>query len=192
MKWMAWPSGMAMQAKTMKLAKNEKAKCGSHPMNNRSADARRSRRLRAHLTLFHSCQFHCLRLHRHSARPRHPLHPIRTPVVAIEGPSRWFPSVFCFHRLARGVPVRGLLQNMLSRASKSDLTGWWIASMSLAFPTSPTWAFPIGATILASIAGFFLRLDLGARPARFSPPHWSMPRWTSLALPFPNALVHIS
>ncbi len=51
---------------------------------------------------------------------------------------------------------RGLLQNMLSRASKSDLTGWWIASIvfGLSHITNmgfPNWRY----VILASIAGFF-------------------------------------
>src|SRR5882762_9411239 len=51
---------------------------------------------------------------------------------------------------------RGLLQNMLARASKSDLTGWWIASIvfGLSHITNmgfPNWRY----VILASIAGFF-------------------------------------
>src|SRR5260370_22979073 len=40
---------------------------------------------------------------------------------------------------------RGLLQNMPALASKSERTGWWIASIVFAFRTSPTWAFPTGA-----------------------------------------------
>jgi uncharacterized protein len=51
---------------------------------------------------------------------------------------------------------RGLLQNMLSRASGSDLAGWWTASVlfGLSHITNngfPNWRY----VILASIAGFF-------------------------------------
>jgi membrane protease YdiL (CAAX protease family) len=51
---------------------------------------------------------------------------------------------------------RGLLQNILSRASNSDLAGWWTASIlfGLSHITNmgfPNWRY----VILASIAGFF-------------------------------------
>src|SRR5260370_18867228 len=51
---------------------------------------------------------------------------------------------------------RGLLQNMLSRASKSDLTGWWTASILFGFSHIPNNYFPNWRyVVLASIAGFF-------------------------------------
>lgn len=51
---------------------------------------------------------------------------------------------------------RGLLQNMLSRASKSDLTGWWIASVLFGFSHITNMYFPNWRYVaLASIAGFF-------------------------------------
>jgi membrane protease YdiL (CAAX protease family) len=51
---------------------------------------------------------------------------------------------------------RGLLQNMLSRASKSDLTGWWTASVLFGFSHITNGGFPNWRyVILASIAGFF-------------------------------------
>jgi uncharacterized protein len=51
---------------------------------------------------------------------------------------------------------RGLLQNMLSRACKSDLAGWWTASILFGFSHItnnyfPNWRY----VVLASIAGFF-------------------------------------
>jgi uncharacterized protein len=51
---------------------------------------------------------------------------------------------------------RGLLQNMLARVTKSDVAGWWIASLvfGLSHITNmgfPNWRY----VILASIAGFF-------------------------------------
>jgi membrane protease YdiL (CAAX protease family) len=51
---------------------------------------------------------------------------------------------------------RGLLQNMLSRASKSDLAGWWTASVLFGFSHITNGGFPNWRyVILASIAGFF-------------------------------------
>jgi membrane protease YdiL (CAAX protease family) len=51
---------------------------------------------------------------------------------------------------------RGLLQNMLSRASKSDLAGWWTASLLFGFSHITNGGFPNWRyVILASIAGFF-------------------------------------
>ena len=51
---------------------------------------------------------------------------------------------------------RGLLQNMLSRASKSDLAGWWTASVLFGFSHITNLGFPNWRyVILASIAGLF-------------------------------------
>lgn len=51
---------------------------------------------------------------------------------------------------------RGLLQNMLSRVSKSDLAGWWTASILFGFSHITNLGFPNWRyVILASIAGFF-------------------------------------
>jgi membrane protease YdiL (CAAX protease family) len=51
---------------------------------------------------------------------------------------------------------RGLLQNMLSRASKSDLAGWWTASVLFGFSHITNLGFPNWRyVILASIAGIF-------------------------------------
>jgi membrane protease YdiL (CAAX protease family) len=51
---------------------------------------------------------------------------------------------------------RGLLQNMLSRSSKSDLAGWWTASVLFGFSHITNLGFPNWRyVILASIAGLF-------------------------------------
>ena len=51
---------------------------------------------------------------------------------------------------------RGLLQNMLSRASHSDLAGWWTASILFGFSHITNMGFPNWRyVVLASIAGFF-------------------------------------
>jgi CAAX protease family protein len=51
---------------------------------------------------------------------------------------------------------RGLLQNMLSRASKSDLAGWWTASVLFGFSHITNLGFPNWRyVILATIAGIF-------------------------------------
>jgi membrane protease YdiL (CAAX protease family) len=51
---------------------------------------------------------------------------------------------------------RGLLQNMLSRSSKSDLAGWWTASVLFGFSHITNMGFPNWRyVILASIAGIF-------------------------------------
>jgi membrane protease YdiL (CAAX protease family) len=51
---------------------------------------------------------------------------------------------------------RGLLQNMLSRASNSDLAGWWTASIVFGFSHITNMGFPNWRyVLLASIAGFF-------------------------------------
>jgi uncharacterized protein len=51
---------------------------------------------------------------------------------------------------------RGLLQNMLSRASKSDLAGWWMASILFGFAHITNMGFPNWKyVLLASVAGIF-------------------------------------
>lgn len=51
---------------------------------------------------------------------------------------------------------RGLLQNLLSRASNSDLAGWWTASILFGFSHITNLGFPNWRyVLLASIAGFF-------------------------------------
>jgi hypothetical protein len=51
---------------------------------------------------------------------------------------------------------RGLLQNLLSRSSKSDLAGWWTASVLFGFSHITNMGFPNWRyVILASIAGLF-------------------------------------
>jgi uncharacterized protein len=51
---------------------------------------------------------------------------------------------------------RGLLQNMLARASKNELAGWWTASVLFGFSHITNGGFPNWRyVILASIAGFF-------------------------------------
>jgi membrane protease YdiL (CAAX protease family) len=51
---------------------------------------------------------------------------------------------------------RGVLQNMLARAFKSDLAGWWLASILFGFSHITNMGFPNWRyVLLASIAGFF-------------------------------------
>jgi uncharacterized protein len=51
---------------------------------------------------------------------------------------------------------RGLLQNFLSKASKSDLAGWWTASVLFGFSHITNMGFPNWRyVILASLAGLF-------------------------------------
>ncbi len=51
---------------------------------------------------------------------------------------------------------RGILQNMLSRACKSDLAGWWTASVLFGFSHITNMGFPNWRyVILASLAGIF-------------------------------------
>jgi membrane protease YdiL (CAAX protease family) len=69
---------------------------------------------------------------------------------------------------------RGLLQNMLSRSSKSDLAGWWTASVLFGFSHITNFGFPNWRyVILASIAGLFYG--------------WTWRRTNSI---FASALVH--
>jgi uncharacterized protein len=65
-------------------------------------------------------------------------------------------GIFFFTAWPEELLFRGLLQNMLSRASNSELTGWWTASIlfGLSHLTNmgfPNWRY----VILASVAGFF-------------------------------------
>ena len=71
---------------------------------------------------------------------------------------------------------RGLLQNMLARASKSDLAGWWTASILFGFSHITNRGFPNWRyVLLASIAGFFYG--------------WT---WRKTGSIFASALVHAS
>jgi len=65
-------------------------------------------------------------------------------------------AIFFFTAWPEELLFRGLLQNMLSRACKSDLAGWWTASIVFGFSHItnngfPNWRY----VLLASIAGFF-------------------------------------
>lgn len=65
-------------------------------------------------------------------------------------------AIFFFTAWPEEFLFRGLLQNMLSRVSKSDLAGWWTASVifGLSHVTNggfPNWRY----VVLASIAGLF-------------------------------------
>jgi membrane protease YdiL (CAAX protease family) len=65
-------------------------------------------------------------------------------------------GIFFFTAWPEEFLFRGLLQNMLSRASKSDLAGWWTASVLFGFSHISNMGFPNWRyVILASIAGIF-------------------------------------
>jgi membrane protease YdiL (CAAX protease family) len=65
-------------------------------------------------------------------------------------------AIFFFTAWPEEFLFRGLLQNMLSRASKSDFAGWWTASLIFGFSHITNQGFPNWRyVILASIAGFF-------------------------------------
>jgi hypothetical protein len=69
---------------------------------------------------------------------------------------------------------RGLLQNLLSRASKSDLAGWWTASVLFGFSHITNLGFPNWRyVVLATIAGIFYG--------------WT---WSKTGSIFASALVH--
>jgi CAAX protease family protein len=64
--------------------------------------------------------------------------------------------IFFFTAWPEEFLFRGLLQNLLSQASKSDLAGWWTASILFGFAHITNLGFPNWRyVILASIAGFF-------------------------------------
>lgn len=65
-------------------------------------------------------------------------------------------TIFLFTAWPEELMFRGLLQNFLARATKSDLAGWWVASMifGLSHITNggfPNWRY----VILAALAGMF-------------------------------------
>ncbi len=65
-------------------------------------------------------------------------------------------GIFFFTAWPEELLFRGLLQNMLSRASNSDLAGWWTASILFGFSHITNMGFPNWRyVVLASIAGFF-------------------------------------
>lgn len=65
-------------------------------------------------------------------------------------------GIFFFTAWPEELLFRGLLQNILSRASKSDLAGWWTASVLFGFSHITNLGFPNWRyVILASIAGIF-------------------------------------
>ncbi|MGC1616157.1 MAG: type II CAAX endopeptidase family protein [Candidatus Acidiferrum sp.] len=65
-------------------------------------------------------------------------------------------GIFFFTAWPEEFLFRGLLQNVLSRASKSDLAGWWTASVLFGFSHITNLGFPNWRyVILASIAGIF-------------------------------------
>jgi uncharacterized protein len=65
-------------------------------------------------------------------------------------------GIFFFTAWPEEFLFRGLLQNMLSRASKNDLAGWWTASILFGFSHITNMGFPNWRyVVLASIAGIF-------------------------------------
>src|SRR6476646_7848787 len=65
-------------------------------------------------------------------------------------------GIFFFTAWPEEFLFRGLLQNMLARSSKSDLAGWWTASVLFGFSHITNMGFPNWRyVILASISGIF-------------------------------------
>jgi membrane protease YdiL (CAAX protease family) len=65
-------------------------------------------------------------------------------------------AILCFTAWPEEFLFRGLLQNMLARSTKSDLAGWWTASVLFGFSHITNMGFPNWRyVILASIAGLF-------------------------------------
>ena len=65
-------------------------------------------------------------------------------------------AIFMFTAWPEELLFRGLLQNFLSRASKSEMAGWWTASVLFGFSHITNGGFPNWRyVILASIAGLF-------------------------------------
>jgi membrane protease YdiL (CAAX protease family) len=65
-------------------------------------------------------------------------------------------AILCFTAWPEEFLFRGLLQNMLARSCKSDLAGWWTASVVFGFSHITNMGFPNWRyVILASIAGLF-------------------------------------
>ena len=109
--------------------------------------------------------------------------PLGTGMHFIQFAPRWhawpslpflFVAILFFTAWPEEFLFRGLLQNMLSRSSKSDLAGWLIASVLFGFSHITNMGFPNWRyVILASIAGFFYG--------------WTWRRTNSI---FASALVH--
>jgi membrane protease YdiL (CAAX protease family) len=65
-------------------------------------------------------------------------------------------AILCFTAWPEELLFRGLLQNLLARSTKSDLAGWWTASVLFGFSHITNMRFPNWRyVILASIAGLF-------------------------------------
>lgn len=65
-------------------------------------------------------------------------------------------GILCFTAWPEEFLFRGLLQNMLARSTKSDLAGWWMASVLFGFSHITNMGFPNWRyVLLASIAGLF-------------------------------------
>ena len=65
-------------------------------------------------------------------------------------------AILCFTAWPEEFLFRGLLQNMLAKSTKSDVAGWWTASVLFGFSHITNMGFPNWRyVILASIAGVF-------------------------------------
>ena len=65
-------------------------------------------------------------------------------------------AILCFTAWPEEFLFRGLLQNMLARSAKSEMAGWWTASVVFGFSHITNLGFPNWRyVILASIAGLF-------------------------------------
>jgi membrane protease YdiL (CAAX protease family) len=65
-------------------------------------------------------------------------------------------AILCFTAWPEEFLFRGLLQSMLTRSTRSDLAGWWTASVLFGFSHISNMGFPNWRyVILASIAGLF-------------------------------------
>jgi uncharacterized protein len=65
-------------------------------------------------------------------------------------------AILCFTAWPEEFLFRGLLQNMLARSTKSEMAGWWTASVLFGFSHITNMGFPNWRyVILASIAGLF-------------------------------------
>jgi uncharacterized protein len=91
--------------------------------------------------------------------------PLGTAMHFIEFAPRWAEwkslpllslAILCFTAWPEEFLFRGLLQNMLARSTKSELAGWWTASVLFGFSHITNMGFPNWRyVILASIAGLF-------------------------------------
>ena len=91
--------------------------------------------------------------------------PLATGMRFIQFAPRWlswetFPltliTIFFFTAWPEEFLFRGLLQNLLSRATRSDFRGWWMASLLFGFSHITNLGFPNWRyVLLASIAGMF-------------------------------------